>query len=168
MRWWCARPRATEKKGDSARMTQPARTRPALCPPCLLPPLPRPSPFLIYTANIRNRRNCPTITNLHFSNLYRSPALFLFCSSISFESPSCPSAPSAPSAPLRWAPSCSSSRVAAPGSWGLISSRASNASRGIPPLPTREPRAKLQRTLIYGTGIKISRKSLKTKDRHHA
>jgi len=48
------------------------------------------------------------------------------------------------------------------------SSRASNASRGIPPPPTREPRAKLLRTLIYGNGINFPRKSLKTKDRHHA
>ena len=120
------------------------------------------SPPLIFSLKIRNRRNCPTIKNLHFSNLYKSPALFLFCSSISFESPSCPSAP------LRWAPSCSSSRVAAPAPWGLISSRASNASRGIPPLPTREPGAKLQRTLIYGNGINFPRKSLKTKDRDRA
>jgi len=109
--------------------------------------------FLIYTLKIRNRRNSRRISNLHFSNLYRSPALFfMFCSSISFESSS------RPSAPLRWAPSCSSSS----------SSRASNASRGISPLPTREPRAKLQRTLIYGTGINFSRNSLKTKDRDHA
>ena len=130
-----------------------------------------PTSFLIYTLKIRNRRNSRRITDLHFSNLYKSWASFLS------DYPSS----SSPSAPLRWAPSCFSSRVAAPGSWGLIygsgirtrmrqasSSRASIASRGIPPPPTREHRAKLQRTLIYGNGINSSRKLLKTKDRAHA
>ena len=39
--------------------------------------------FLIYTQNIRNRRNSHRISNLDFSNLYKTGAFFLmFCSSI--------------------------------------------------------------------------------------
>ena len=139
-----------------------------------------PTPILIYTLKIRNRRKPRRISNLHFSNLYKSGAFF------SLDHASCPS-PSASSAPLRWTPLFAALSLALPRPrrakprriiiYGTViksrmrrasSSRASNASRGIPPLARREPRAKLQRTLIYGTGIKISRKSLKTKDRDHA
>ena len=135
------------------------------------------SQILIYTLKIRNRRKPRRISNLHFSNLYKSRAFFSLDYASGLSS----------SVPLRWTPLFAASSPALP--WPLrakprriliydtgiktrmrraSSSRASSASRGIPPLPMREPRAKLQRTLIYGNGIKFSRKSLKTKDRGHA
>ena len=139
-----------------------------------------PTQIPIYTLKIRNRRNPRRISNLHFSNLYKSGAFFSLDYASGLSS-------SAPSAPLRWTPLFAALSLALPRpprakprriliyGTGIksrmrraSSSRASNASRGILPLQMREPRAKLQRTLIYGNGIKFSRKSLKTKDRDHA
>jgi len=115
----------------------------ASLPPCILA-------SLIYTPKIRNRRKPRRISHLHFSNLYRSPVLF---------SRFCDSAP-----PLRWTPPFLSLLRCLLAS----SSRATNAGPGISRPTNCEPGAKLLRTLIYGTGIKFSRKSLKTKGRDRA
>ena len=156
VRWSCARARHVETKGDS--MTRLGRPRTA---PLALSPVSEHlpsrstaagSPSLIFSLKIRNRRNCPTIKNLHFSNLYALPALHFTTLQPRAE----PRRTSIHDSEIK-----SSMRRAS-------SSRASIASRGIPPPPTREPRAKLQRTLIYGNGINFPRKSLKTKDRHYA
>jgi len=148
--------------------------------------------FLIYTLKIRNRRKPRRISNLHFSNLYKTRPFFPALSprrgfsggrgfSPGVPGPSSsgvltPEAKRARSLPPRFLASlrpplrrplvCGStinSRMRR-----ASSSRASIASRGISPPPMREPRAKFQRTLIYGNGINFPRKSLKTKDRHHA
>jgi len=132
-------------------------------------------PFLIYTPKIRNRRNSREISHLRISNLYNFRAFF-----ISVPTPPLARHSSFRSRHLNFVPflatrhSSLATAVLIYGSgieFGMrraSSSRASNASRGIPPPSRRKPSAKLQRTLIYGTGINFSRKSLKTKDRHHA
>jgi len=125
------------------------------------------SSFLIYTLKIRNRRNPRRITNLHFSNLYKSRA---------FSAPLDHSVLSSTRSPHRCSSGGRGLSVGSPDAPGAgvagVSTPEAKGARSLPPcflapLPPRlrEPRAKSRRILIYGNGIKPSRKLLKTKDR---
>ena len=96
---------------------------------------------LIYTPKIRNRRKPRRISHLHFSNLYKSRT-----SSSELD------------LFVRWAVQLFSDPHL----------RSSVFICGSKVLPLTHTRAKPSRGLIYGTGIEISRKLLKTKDRGHA
>ena len=126
--------------------------------------------FLIYTLKIRNRRNPRRITNLHFSNLYKSRA---FSAALDHSVLPSTRSPHRRSSGGRGLPvgrhgfsSDAPSGVAAG-----VSTPEAKGARSLPPcflapLPPRlrEPRAKSRRILIYGNGIRPSRKLLKTKD----
>jgi len=124
------------------------------------------SSVLIYTLKIRNRRKPRPINNLHFSNLCKSRAFSAALDHSVLSS-------------TGWPHRCSSGgrglSVGSPGAPGAgvagVSTPQATGARSLPPcflapLPPRlrEPRAKSRRILIYGDGIKPSRKLLKTKD----
>ena len=107
-----------------------------------------PTRFLIYTLKIRNRRNPRRISNLHFSNLYKSPALFLS----DYASDPSPSAP--PQSPGRGS---SGGRGFSPGvppsgSTGVLTPEAKRA-RSLPPRFLASSRPPIRTPLIYGSGI---------------
>ena len=153
----------------------------------------RGSKNLIYTPKIRNRRNRHRISHLHFSNLYKSRAFSLcrlggllrslpLCLLASLPRPSFRIANwgiRTPANPALFNNLHFSNRPKTRFSHRAVAGRAlrnfsvpvpPGSSHMTPPDPSRvlTPKAKLQRTLIYGNGINFSRKLLKTKDRHPA
>ena len=134
-----------------------------------------PTQFLIYTLKIRNCRKPKRISHLHFSNLYKSGAFFIMLP--------CSAARSRAADPSLPPPLPATRHLSLPTAaliYGSgINSRMRRASFSPPSPPRRttravsrpairEPWAKSERILIYCNGINFFRKSLKTKDRHHA
>ena len=152
-----------------------------------------PASFLIYTPNIRNPRNRRRTNHLHFSNLYKSGAFSLrrlgdpLSASVPGRILPSPLSRSLRATGLlifgrkirnrrkpcrisnfRFSNLYAPPALSFPYLCSSVPARRGEFIYGFKGFAHRLPKAKAQRTLIYGTGINFSRNLLKTKDRHRA